>query len=519
MLRAPRAKKWFSIGFCLVMLIAMVMSLVPGMAMAADEKLTGPNFSNVVDASGKEIVGVPTPVKPPAVKMASAAVPDVHIAGVTNTLSNVPTFDWTYGCSATSASMLFGYYDRTGYDNFYTGPTNSGIMPLDNSTWGHTVYPGTTCGENPMTASHQGFDGRTTLGHVDDYWFDYTSTIDPYFGAWTEHSPLDSVADFMGTNQYNKYGSTDGSTWFYFYTDGSPLYDVPDAWIGTRDGCHGMRLYAEYCGYTVETNYNQYIDALGKTYGFTFAQYMAEIDAGYPVLIQVDGHTMLGYGYDAATQTVYIHDTWDYLNHSMTWGGSYYGMQHYGVTVLHLALTPTVEQIWRLDSETSGYGYVMEKIGTQSGSVAVENSTGKLWISDQKATTDVVFEAGVWDLYLNTTDLTGNYAVYIGKYSDADGILWYFGNKSGALTGAPTHITVDCSSFSVPPGLNLGFVIINSGTGSVITDGTSYLASPASTPVYPLPELASGILAGLGLAGLVAFVVIKRRKSSAASAE
>jgi uncharacterized repeat protein (TIGR01451 family) len=69
--------------------------------------------------------------------------------------------------------------------------------------------------------------------------------------------------------------------------------------------------------------------------GFTYANFKAEIDAGRPVLIQLEGHTMLGYGYNDPS-TIYIHDTWDYLDHSMTWGGTYGGMQHKGVTVLKL---------------------------------------------------------------------------------------------------------------------------------------------------------------------------------------
>jgi hypothetical protein len=36
------------------------------------------------------------------------------------TLGNVPTSRWTVGCSATSAGMMFGYYDRTGYSNIRT---------------------------------------------------------------------------------------------------------------------------------------------------------------------------------------------------------------------------------------------------------------------------------------------------------------------------------------------------------------------------------------------------------------
>jgi hypothetical protein len=54
------------------------------------------------------------------------------------------------------------------------------------------------------------------------------------------------------------------------------------------------------------------------------------------VLIHVTGHTMLGYGYDTSTNTIYLHDTWDYYNHTMTWGGTYCGMQHRAVTVIRL---------------------------------------------------------------------------------------------------------------------------------------------------------------------------------------
>ena len=84
-----------------------------------------------------------------------------------------------------------------------------------------------------------------------------------------------------------------------------------------------MRLFAESRGYTVTTNYNQYIYGYnGNTQGFTYAQYKAEIDAGYPVLIQLNGHTMLGIGYSGTDQVI-VHNTWDYSSHTMTWGGYY----------------------------------------------------------------------------------------------------------------------------------------------------------------------------------------------------
>ena len=102
--------------------------------------------------------------------------------------------------------MLFGYLDRNGYPNMYTGPTNGGVFPLTNAVWGPSFEGNGQC---PLTASQNGLDGRTTKGHKDDYYHAYGSKIDPYFGSWTEHTPQDSLGDFMGTSMFNKYQSTD----------------------------------------------------------------------------------------------------------------------------------------------------------------------------------------------------------------------------------------------------------------------------------------------------------------------
>jgi len=227
--------------------------------------------------------------------------------------------------------MLFGYYDTHGYPNMYVGPANKGDCPLNNSVW--------DTGETPISASHIGIDGRTVKGSVEDYWTEYgSSSPDPYIGNWPEHSS-DSTTDFMGTSQ-SKYGLADGVTRFYTTGDGSPRYDGGG---NTPDGCHGMRLYAEWCHYTVVTNFTQYIaeGPMGKSGGFTFSDFTQEIDAGRPVLIHLVGHTMLAYGYDTNGEKIYVHDTWDYKDHSMAWGGTYpyYNMslQHYAVTVLRLA--------------------------------------------------------------------------------------------------------------------------------------------------------------------------------------
>jgi len=260
-----------------------------------------------------------------------AELPEPNIQAGINILSGVPAYDWCYGCSATSAAMMMGYYDRIGYPNMYTGPANGGVCPLDNEiAW--------DAGESPLSASHQGYDGRTVYGHVDDYWIEYGSTDpDPFIGNWTEHSPRpDCTGDAMGTNQ-SLHECTDGATWFYNYLSGDPLYDyiAPDPRI---DGCHGMRVYAEACGYGVLTNFNQLIKGQGTNpnKGFTFDDYVAEIDAGRPVMIQITGHSMVGFGYDTSGTIVYIRNTWDHSYDTMTWGGTYSGMQHRGVTVFRL---------------------------------------------------------------------------------------------------------------------------------------------------------------------------------------
>jgi len=299
-----------------------------------------------IDEEGNSIDEIIVPGRPPADHREPAVeLPDPAFSDEINILTNVPAFDWSYGCSATSGAMIAGYYDNGTYPNMYTGPANGGVVPLNNSIWGS--------GECPLSATHQGYDGLSVRGHVDDYWSSYGSTTDPYYGYWTEHGYADCTADYMGTNQYYNWQNTDGSTTFYYYTNGSPIYNYTGCEPAQKDGCHGLKEFFESRGYSIQANgnYSQYIQGYnGNTQGFTFNQFKAEIDSGRPVMIQVAGHTMVGIGYDDSTNLVYIHDTWDYSNHSMTWGGSYSGMQHYGMSVF--ILEPVTDNI------INGYAYL-----------------------------------------------------------------------------------------------------------------------------------------------------------------
>jgi hypothetical protein len=290
------------------------------------------------------INGPPTP--PPGYERTTVELPEPNPAEGVNVLTNVPAFNWSFGCSATSAAMIAGYYDRIAYANMYTGPTTGGVMPMDNSSWPDWIDShGDTRHQCPLSATHNGLDGRVTYGHVDDYWIYYGQPgPDPWDGHWTEHTYGDCTGDYMKTNQWvNPAGgfNTDGGTTFYNYLDGSPLRwnDMETYGIDIYDGGYGVKLFYESRGYTVTDMYNQYIQGQGSNpaLGFTYAQYKAEIDAGRPVMIHPTGHTMIGLGYDDATNLMYIHDTWDYSTHTMTWGGIYSGMQHEGVTIVQLA--------------------------------------------------------------------------------------------------------------------------------------------------------------------------------------
>jgi hypothetical protein len=164
-------------------------------------------------------------------------------------------------------------------------------------------------------------------------------------------------------------------------------------------------------------------------------------------------------------------------------------------------------QRWYLDSIDNP---VMEKtLGVQQGSVPVEGTT-VTWLSNAAANTDVVFEPGTWKVYLATDDLYGNYTVSIGE-SDGSGGFTPFASKSGTANGQPISVKINTGG-TVPVDHYLALQITNNGAGSIITDGSSYLCAPTSDPSYPLPEMASVLLLGIGLAGIAGFVVIKRRR-------
>jgi hypothetical protein len=325
--------------------------------------------------------------------------------------------------------MLFGYYDRTGYPNMYTGSTNGGVCPLTDLGQGEPTNPRyPISGSCYIISTENGLDGTSSNAHVDDYWISYGSAgPDPWEGNWPEHTWGLCTADFLGTNQwkwdYSSYPGTDGNidsngdgaTTIWTYNDGSKLYDwYPGSAYGipTTSCCHGMRLFAESRGYSVDANYNQLTDNQNSN-GFTFVEFQSEIDAGRPVLVHVIGHTMVGIGYDTATNSIYIHDTWDNNVHSMTWGGSYAEMDMYAVTVIHLA--PPDQYNLTISSTSGGSvttpgegtftydeGTVVDLVATPDEGYRFDNWTGDVGtIADVNAATTTITMNGDYSITAN----------------------------------------------------------------------------------------------------------------------
>jgi len=237
-------------------------------------------------------------------------------------LSDVPDYEWWYGCSPTSAGMLMGYYDINGYNGeTYENLVPGGTAPLDTF-----VLPGDNIANHAIASTDHQDDFYVSYGEVDN---------DPLAATRTRPDDFDCLADFMGTSQDASHAWTvgtsasDGATLFLVPTDGDPtVWDTTPAYTGL----YGIGQYVQHQGYGIESLYSQAIVGGGAfSNGATFGDYTAEIDAGRVVLVQIEGHSMLGYGYDTDGSKVYVRDTWAaggaYNGGWMPFGGSYDGSQ------------------------------------------------------------------------------------------------------------------------------------------------------------------------------------------------
>lgn len=267
-------------------------------------------------------------------------------AAVNVLLTGVPDYTWYAGCFGTASGNLMGYWDRHGMSGFYTGPTAGGLAPLNNF--------GVNEGIRSLWATKAGVDGRPLdqPGHIDDYWESYhndffysyeSSRPDPYRLAGRPEHPPDCIGDFIGLSQ-NKWknlndecdGNIDAFSFVFWDKSGALRWNfVPQDPLGRLipDIPSGLRRWARWRGYEsdVFSQLSDFNPEAPPGQGFTFENFKAEIDAGYPVLLFLQSpqetfrpfpemergnphiHGMLAYGYmitEDGRRLVRYRDSW-----------------------------------------------------------------------------------------------------------------------------------------------------------------------------------------------------------------
>jgi hypothetical protein len=233
---------------------------------------------------------------------------------------DVPAYFWQHGCGPTALGMVIGFWDANGYEDLVTGSAVSQTTAVNAMIADDSNFP--SCGE-PYS----------------DHYQDYSCPIDDVGPMQPDRSETggahadNCVADFMLTSRSaagNKYG------WSF-------MSDVPIAFLS-----YVQMIYPDSA---VEAA-NHYISE------FSFADYMAEIDARRPVVLLVDtdgdgmtDHFVTGIGYDDETQEYGCFDTWGPSVRWCDWRemaqGRPWGI--YGVTVCNL-------DVVCVDSDGDGFG-------------------------------------------------------------------------------------------------------------------------------------------------------------------
>ena len=246
----------------------------------------------------------------------------------------MPEAEYMYGCTPTSIAMILGYYDLYGY----RGTDLSGIVEgevdlkeraLDGNAYNmnafDTVLGRLTASEEYVYRFHSRDGVETTPKQELSCTFKSgTSTLDT--SVWN------CLADYLGTGQYWRGNANLSTTVTYCTLEKLYTYDHT---VSIKDGSttknvryidtsmlYGLDLYVQSRGYSMdyEITGTYLADIAGGD--FTFADYVHEIDSGRPVLISIQGHSMVGYGYNAATNEIIFDDCYK-SGQRMAWDGTY----------------------------------------------------------------------------------------------------------------------------------------------------------------------------------------------------
>jgi len=168
---------------------------------------------------------------------------------------------------------------------------------------------------------------------------------------------------------------------------------------------------------------------------------------------------MAGVGYnDSVSNQMYIHDTWDYLTHTMEWGGSYSGRAHTGVTIVRLAEYSHLTTTFASDSGYAGntFDIVPNKSIELTGIDVNVDSPGTTTTVDvwYKSGTSVGFEntAGAWSLLASGTGTSaGTDSPTFIDLPDAAGTAFEAGETYGIYVDITSYPATACRSTSGGP--------------------------------------------------------------------
>lgn len=243
----------------------------------------------------------------------------------------LPHAVYSYGCTVTAVGMLLAYYDLYGYIDADGSMRDMSVLiegniEIDSRTGyqKNTVYSDNVLLNFIASSEYERrFWGVETSDELNSSYELKNETI-----TGLNISIWNSLADYLGTGQYYR-ANADTATSFFpemnlqeineaEFPVKLGIYDLKAAYI---DFLYGLSLYVEQRGFHLNQELSRHARVDFLEGSFSFEDYMAEIDAGHPVILHITNHSVIGYGYNEATREIIFDDT--YQTGRMEWDGSY----------------------------------------------------------------------------------------------------------------------------------------------------------------------------------------------------
>ena len=250
--------------------------------------------------------------------------------------NKVPEAEYMYGCVPTAMAMLLGYYDRYGYrgndlSNIVEGTVELKSRGTDGNSYDMDAFDtvlGKLAASKEYVYRFHSRDGQETTPEQE---LEYAFQAD---NKTLKTDEWNCLADYLGTGQY--WRGADNLVTLVSFCSLADLYNNNYSDVKITDGTTtrtvryndttmlpGLDLYVQSRGYLLdyEITGTYQVDVAGGT--FTFDDYVKEIDSGRPVLISIEEHVMIGYGYNKKTQEIIFDDCYK-VDQRMKWGGTYH---------------------------------------------------------------------------------------------------------------------------------------------------------------------------------------------------